>query len=535
MVPVVALPGVHAYDVVREALATERCVIVDGETADGADVLQTHRNHVRAGCDVITVDARAVQRGARWIEAVRNGVRVARRAIASEAREGRVAVALALDPDIDGVGGPQMTALLGRALDADVPDLLIVEDLSIVRPSLFAAVDALLATGLPVWLSFNRCMEGLCGVYGQHWGGPEGDEFACAAQRFEHLGVDALLISSVPPDHVEGMLSHLREYTGLPLGVAPNAGYATSEGWRFDEGVADTDFARMALRWRGEGAQIIGGCGGVGPEHIAAAREALADTVPGTPRSAPSQLEPATTPRAWMDTGDRPVYPLPMPDVAADGEVFVPTQGSFLVWRHLFREQIGRDAKCLEVGCGSGLQTIQLARNGAEHVHAIDIDPDAVEVTLANARRNGVADRVSAEAVDLYPWVPEHRYDVVVASLYQTPVDPLDAAATHRPADFWGRNSVDHLIGLLPTLLTGSGVAYVMQLSILSQQRTDELLARNGLQARVADFAFFPFSENFRQSQEQIAVVEQMSDAHHHVVAGDDVMVAYLLEITRAT
>ena len=58
--------------------------------------------------------------------------------------------------------------------------------------------------------------------------------------------------------------------------------------------------------------------------------------------------------------------------------MFVPTQGSFLVWRHLFRERVGAGARCLDIGCGSGLQTIQLARNGAEHVHAIDLDPRAV-------------------------------------------------------------------------------------------------------------------------------------------------------------
>ena len=31
--------------------------------------------------------------------------------------------------------------------------------------------------------------------------------------------------------------------------------------------------------------------------------------------------------------------------------------------------------------------------------------------------------RLTAATVDLFPWVPEERYDVIVASLYQTPVD----------------------------------------------------------------------------------------------------------------
>ena len=45
--------------------------------------------------------------------------------------------------------------------------------MSLVRSSTYATVERLLATGLPVWLSFRRCRHGVCGVYGEHWGGPK--------------------------------------------------------------------------------------------------------------------------------------------------------------------------------------------------------------------------------------------------------------------------------------------------------------------------------------------------------------------------
>ena len=84
---------------------------------------------------------------------------------------------------------------------------------------------------------FRRCRHGLCGVYGEHWGGPEGDAFGRAARRFEQMGVRALLINCIPPDHVAGMVSYLRDFVDLPLGVYPNLGYYTDRGWRFDPGV----------------------------------------------------------------------------------------------------------------------------------------------------------------------------------------------------------------------------------------------------------------------------------------------------------
>jgi cyclopropane fatty-acyl-phospholipid synthase-like methyltransferase len=177
--------------------------------------------------------------------------------------------------------------------------------------------------------------------------------------------------------------------------------------------------------------------------------------------------------------------------------------------------------------------TVQLARNGAAHVHAIDIDETAVKNTMTNAFRNGLADRVSAGAQDLYPWVPEERYDVVVASLYQMPVDPFEQVTTHRPLDYWGRNLLDHLMRLLPEALADDGVAYLMQLSIIGERRTTQLLDSLGFQARVVDFGFFEFSDLFAERNEQINRVEERSDAYHLTLGRSDVMVTYLLEVTR--
>jgi homocysteine S-methyltransferase len=556
-----------AYQSVLDTIAAQRCVVLDGGTAtelprprgQGAlderlwgtralidepeQVLDVHRRYVAAGSDVISTNTwglpSALQddgprlwestRPIHWMDIARQGVRLAREA-------GAPAVAFSLNGDLDRPGGEETVALLARAFASEPPDLVLLETLSLVRPSLFSVVEGLLETGLPVWLSFRRCRHGLCGVYGQHWGGPEGDAFGRAARRFEELGVAALLVNCIPPDHVDGMVSYLRDFTDLPLGVYPNLGYYTSAGWRFEEGVGGSEYAEMALRWRGEGAQIVGGCCGVGPGHIAAARERLEGTKPGRepprqPAGDNGRPSPAPDAALWSDEEGRPLYPLEFPDLVAGDEVFTPTQGSFAVWKHLFRERIGRDRRCLDIGCGTGLQTIQLALNGADHVHGIDLDPDAVALTMTNAFRNGVSDRVTAATADLFAWVPDERYEVIVASLFQTPVDPFQNVASHRPLDYWGRSAVDHVIGMLPDALTPEGEAYLLHLSILSQARTKQVLAEHDLEARVVDYTFFPFADHFLESEGQIARVESLSDAYHLEVGGEGVMVAYLLRV----
>ena len=209
------------------------------------------------------------------MDLTRRAVTIAREAAASAGRAEEVAIAFSLNGDVDTSDGRETIRLLARSFEQAPPDLILLETLSLVRSSTYATVEALLETGIPVWLSFRRCRHGVCGVYGEHWGGPEGDAFGRAAGRFEEMGVGALAINCIPPDHVAGMLSWLRDFTDLPLGVYPNLGSLSQYGWREEAGVAGHEYAELAGRWRAEGAQIIGGCCGVRPEHLLAARSAL--------------------------------------------------------------------------------------------------------------------------------------------------------------------------------------------------------------------------------------------------------------------
>jgi ribosomal protein L11 methyltransferase len=64
----------------------------------------------------------------------------------------------------------------------------------------------------------------------------------------------------------------------------------------------------------------------------------------------------------------------------------------------------GRVSAAVDVGCGSGILAIAAAALDVPRVEAIDLDPDAVAATEANARRNGVGDRVHAAVAAVESW-----------------------------------------------------------------------------------------------------------------------------------
>ena len=580
---------ISPYSRIREKIVRGECVILDGANAtelqkhgvrdyhlsdtthwgfDAMDrapqaVQSIHKNYLDAGADIITTNTYAVleaplytskldmqrDRPLHWMDMARTAVRLARNALKDTGKEEDAAIAFSIGGDIENDDQSRTVDLLLRVFEDTPPDMVLFETVSLIDDNLtIPTVQKLIDAGWPVWVSFRRCRRGVCGIYGQLWGGPEGDYFGRVTQQLEAVGVGAVLINCLPMERVSGTLPWLRDFTQLPLGVYPNIGRHVEHEWMFDGNFTPEDFAEMALCWRSEGAQIIGGCCGVGPKEIEAAAVRLVNIPVGLLKYAEKENNDdlagsimdhskdalgLPVVHSWNDSQGRNLYPLPTPEIAVDSEVFVPTQGSYLIWKHLFNGGVGNEKKCLDVGCGAGILSVQLALNGAKEVTAIDIQKEAVANTLTNAFRNDVADRVKGEVVDLYAFSPEEKYDLIVASLYQMPTDPKGKLSGHRAIDYWGRNLMDHFIDALPGFLNDDGVVYLMQVSILGQYRTAALLEQRGFKSRIVDFNLYDFNPVFEENLEQILRVEELSDAYHFKLGDHHTMVMYLVEVTR--
>jgi len=76
----------------------------------------------------------------------------------------------------------------------------------------------------------------------------------------------------------------------------------------------------------------------------------------------------------------------------------------------------------IDYGCGSGILAVAAILLGAKQVHAIDIDPQAITATLANAEKNNVVDRIKCYLPEQFPGL---KADIVIANILAKPLCEL--------------------------------------------------------------------------------------------------------------
>jgi SAM-dependent methyltransferase len=84
-------------------------------------------------------------------------------------------------------------------------------------------------------------------------------------------------------------------------------------------------------------------------------------------------------------------------------------------------QRFGASGDVLEIACGTGQWTMELARSPVRTVTALDSSPEMIE--LAHSKI-GHDSRMSFVEVDVFSWLPHRRYDVVFFGNFLSHVPP---------------------------------------------------------------------------------------------------------------
>jgi S-methylmethionine-dependent homocysteine/selenocysteine methylase len=145
-------------------------------------------------------------------------------------------------------------------------DLLWFETLGTLREARAAAKHASTA-GRPFAISL------ILRESGQLLGG---DDLSATVQAISRFAPVAIGLNCIPPDAIARFLPQLRRLTDLPLAVYAHINNRTPlPGWTYVQRLSPRQYAAHARRWRRAGANLIGGCCGTTPAHIAAVAAAL--------------------------------------------------------------------------------------------------------------------------------------------------------------------------------------------------------------------------------------------------------------------
>jgi S-methylmethionine-dependent homocysteine/selenocysteine methylase len=141
-------------------------------------------------------------------------------------------------------------------------DLLMLEMMADVDRTL-TVLAAAQSTGLPVWVGFSCRVDEEGGVY--LLDGPTLQE---GLEAVTDRNVPLVSIMHTQVEDIHACLDVVEAHWPGYVGVYAHSGHFVDPNWIFAEIISPQDYASAAAAWLERGVQVVGGCCGIGVEHI---------------------------------------------------------------------------------------------------------------------------------------------------------------------------------------------------------------------------------------------------------------------------
>ncbi len=288
---IVFLDGATGTELERRGVPMDRAAWSAAAVLTHPEVVRSvHEDYIRAGSEIITSNSFSTARhqlepaglGDRFREINEQAVEIALEA-RRRAAEGPVLLAGSMSSvhfEREYMCPVETAAAnfreQARILADSGPDLLLLEMMWDLAYSP-AAVRAAVATGLPVWVGFSCRLgdDGTVMLFSEKYTGT----LVSALDVILPLLPESSVVSVMHTEAVEAAaaLRVIRERWSGPVGVYAHSGRFVMPNWVFNDVISPEDYLAEARTWVEMGARLIGGCCGIGPEHIRRLREELPD------------------------------------------------------------------------------------------------------------------------------------------------------------------------------------------------------------------------------------------------------------------
>jgi S-methylmethionine-dependent homocysteine/selenocysteine methylase len=292
---VIVIDGGMGPELARRGVAMHPVAWAAPAALTNPDIVRAaHEDYIKAGAEVIITNTfmagyhalRAARMGDRAADINRRSVQLAREARDNVAR-GPTLIAGALFPGYFGceehymvpdVPEAELRAKLleqANVLAETGVDLLALEMIPTGKWGRMA-LDALAEVGLPVWVGVSYGhLEGTDIFLPFDPPGAIGEQVAqiVAGTRADVMAVN---IMHTETNDVASSIDEVKRHWNGVVGTYPHHGtHDPSQGGYIATPIEPKDYARHARSWVEHGAQFIGGCCGIGPEHIRALNDEL--------------------------------------------------------------------------------------------------------------------------------------------------------------------------------------------------------------------------------------------------------------------
>ncbi|MCR4368949.1 MAG: methyltransferase [archaeon] len=164
--------------------------------------------------------------------------------------------------------------------------------------------------------------------------------------------------------------------------------------------------------------------------------------------------------------------------------IYYPSEDSYLLAKNV---KITKGI-AIDVGCGSGIQTLNALMQGADKAVAIDVNENALLCTLENAKKIGAEKKVTTLKSDLFENYAGEKADTIIFNPPYVPSDLDEAGEGSKKIKFVdldggknGREVLDRFLAQFPRHLKKNGTCYFLQSDINGYQKTEKKLAQKGL------------------------------------------------------